>query len=162
MRRRPTATTAVTAKAVASKAPRSVWSDERDVTRPAPVSGNLPTVGVGLLTQLVSILVSNALAHTPISAPVTLGVALDGSEAVITVVDRGPGLDSGAASRVFDRFWRGQASRARSKGLGRGGAGLGLSIARSITDAHGGTISLDTAPGEGCTFTVRLPLEQTS
>ncbi len=129
----------------------------RSISVILPDSGPTVTGDGELLTQLVSILASNALAHTPASAPLTLRVSLQGSEAVITVADKGPGLDSDAASRVFDRFWRGQASRSRSKGLGRGGSGLGLSIARSITDAHDGTISLDTAPGEGCTFTVRLP-----
>ncbi len=130
----------------------------RRISLVVPNSGPAVIGDAELLTQLVSILASNALAHTPASAPVTLGVALQGSEAVITVADKGPGLASDAASRVFDRFWRGQASRARSKGPGRGGgSGLGLSIARSITDAHGGTISLDTAPGAGCTFTIRLP-----
>jgi len=108
----------------------------------------------------VSILVSNALAHTPVRAPLTLGVALQDSESIITVVDKGPGLEADAASRAFDRFWRGQASRTRGKGPGRTGAGLGLSIAKSIADAHGGTISLETAPGAGCAFTVRLPLKR--
>ncbi len=134
----------------------------RSISVVLPDSGPTVIGDGGLLTQLVSILTSNALAHTSSSVPVTPGVALQGSDAVITVADKGPGLDSEAASRVFDRFWRGQTSRTRSKGPGRGGAGLGLSIARSITDAHGGTISLDTAPGAGCTFTVRLPPERPS
>ena len=132
----------------------------RRISVVVPDSGPTVIGDAGLLAQLVSILVSNALAHTPASTPVTLGAALQGSEAVITVADQGPGLDPEAASRVFDRFWRGQASRTRSKGPGRGGAGLGLAIARSIAEAHGGTVSLATAPGEGCTFTVRLPPER--
>jgi two-component system OmpR family sensor kinase len=78
---------------------------------------------------------------------------------VLTVADAGPGLDPEAATRVFDRFWRGEVSRARSKGPG-GGGGLGLAIARSIADAHGGTISLETAPGKGCAFTMHLPLKR--
>jgi two-component system OmpR family sensor kinase len=133
---------------------------ERTISVMAPDSGPAVTGDAGLLTQLVSILVSNALAHTPVRAPLTLGVALQGSESVITVVDKGPGLEADAAIRAFDRFWRGQASRTRGKGSGRAGAGLGLSIARSIADAHGGTISLETAPGAGCAFTVRLPLKR--
>jgi two-component system OmpR family sensor kinase len=133
---------------------------ERSISVSAPDAGPAVTGDVGLLTQLISILVSNALAYTPVSAPLALGVVSQESESVITVVDKGPGLESDAASRVFDRFWRGQASRTRNKGPGRSGAGLGLSIARSIADAHRGTISLDTAPGDGCTFTVRLPLER--
>ncbi len=112
-----------------------------------------------LLTQLVGILVANALAHTPVTAPVTLSAFREDTMMVITVADRGPGLDPAAAARVFDRFWRGQASRTRTTGSARlGSTGLGLAIARSITDAHGGSIALETAPGEGCTFTIRLPL----
>ena len=129
----------------------------RSITVAVPETGPSVIGDPSLLIQLVSILVSNALAHTPPSAAVTLMARQEGAWALVTVADRGPGLEPGAAARVFDRFWRGQAGRARAKRTNRGGAGLGLSIARSITDAHDGTISLDTAPGAGCTFTVRLP-----
>ncbi|MDQ4099420.1 MAG: HAMP domain-containing histidine kinase [Chloroflexota bacterium] len=135
---------------------------EREISVSIPDSDVTMIGDAGLLTQLVNILVSNALAHTPTNAPVSLQAAQQNSDAVITVADQGPGLDPESASHVFDRFWRGQASRARGKGAGRGGAGLGLAIARSITDAHGGTISLATAPEEGCRFTVRLPVEQSA
>jgi two-component system OmpR family sensor kinase len=132
----------------------------RSIAVIAPDTGPAITGDAGLLTQLVSILVSNALAYTPVHAPLTLGAAQQGTESIITVVDKGPGLEAEAARKAFDRFWRGQASRTRNKGSGRIGAGLGLSIARSIADAHGGSISLDTAPGEGCSFTIRLPLQR--
>ncbi|HUG61497.1 MAG TPA: HAMP domain-containing sensor histidine kinase [Methylomirabilota bacterium] len=134
----------------------------RTIAVVVPAAGPAVLGDEGLLTQLVSILVSNALAHTPVGAPVSLRAAVQGSETVLTVADQGPGLDATTASRVFDRFWRGQASRTRSKGPVRSGAGLGLAIARSIADAHGGTISLDTTPGHGCVFTVRLPPERTA
>lgn len=139
----------------------------RDVQAVQPartIMVNLPGEGpivmgdAALLTQLVGILVVNALVHTPVTAPVTLAASRTGGEAVITVADQGPGLDPAAAERVFDRFWRGEASRVRTTGAARSGStGLGLAIARSITDAHGGTIALETAPGQGCTFTIRLP-----
>jgi two-component system OmpR family sensor kinase len=90
---------------------------------------------------------------------VTLSTANTGAEALIAVADQGPGLEPAAADRVFDRFWRAEPSRHRHRsGIRLSGTGLGLSIAHSITAAHGGTISLDTAPGAGCTFTVRLPV----
>lgn len=131
----------------------------RTLTVDAPNSGPTMVGDAALIVQLVGILVSNALSHTPVSAPVTLTATQDGAWAVLTVADKGPGLDAEAAAHVFDRFWRGQGSRARAKPASQGGgSGLGLSIARSIVDAHRGTISLDTAPGRGCTFTVRLPL----
>jgi two-component system OmpR family sensor kinase len=126
---------------------------DRAIAVIAPRPGPVVTGDTALLTQLVGILVANALAHTPVSVPITLSADAHAATVTITVADRGPGLDSGAADRVFDRFWRGEAARTRSTG----GTGLGLAIARSITDAHGGTISLETAPGEGCTFTVHLP-----
>ncbi len=107
-----------------------------------------------LLIQLVGILVANALAHTPVTAPVTLSARSDGDAIASIVADRGPGLAPEVAAHVFDRFWRGEAGRSRAAG---GGAGLGLAIARSIAEAHGGTIGLETSPGEGSTFTVRLP-----
>jgi two-component system OmpR family sensor kinase len=125
----------------------------RAIAVQAPDVGPIVTGDAGLLTQLVGILVANALAHTPVAAPITLTAAAQADMVVITVVDRGPGLEPEVAERVFDRFWRGEAARTRATG----GTGLGLAIARSITDAHGGTISLATAPGEGCTFTIRLP-----
>ncbi|WP_344585362.1 sensor histidine kinase, partial [Streptomyces lunalinharesii] len=70
------------------------------------------------------------------------------------VTDEGPGMAPDTASRIFERFYRGDTSRTP----GTGGTGLGLSIVKSITEAHGGTVSVRTAPGEGSTFTVTLPL----
>ena len=111
-----------------------------------------------LLIQLVGILVSNALTHTPVDVPISLTATQDENMVSIVVADRGPGLDPVAAEQVFDRFWRGEASRGREIARTRiGSTGLGLSIARSITDTHGGTLTLKTAPDEGCTFTIRLP-----
>jgi two-component system OmpR family sensor kinase len=69
------------------------------------------------------------------------------------VRDRGPGLIPEQAERVFERFYR--TDRARSRA--HGGTGLGLSIVAAITAAHGGSVELDTAPGEGATFRVLLP-----
>jgi two-component system OmpR family sensor kinase len=108
----------------------------------------------GLVTQLVNILVANARVHTPVTAAITLSAKQEGDQVEIAVADTGAGLDPETAARVFDRFWRREAGRARAK---QGGAGLGLSIARSITEAHGGTITLTTTPGVGSTFTIRVP-----
>lgn len=105
------------------------------------------------LQQVVGVLVSNALTHTDPTARLRLNARRTDRGCTVVVADDGPGLDPADAERVFDRFFRGDPSRARTTG----GAGLGLAIAKSIIDAHGGEISLDTAPGKGCTFTVRLP-----
>jgi two-component system OmpR family sensor kinase len=72
---------------------------------------------------------------------------------VIEVRDEGPGLDPETASRVFERFWRSDPSRARQSG----GAGLGLAIVAAIASAHGGRAEVQTAPGQGATFRVLLP-----
>jgi two-component system, OmpR family, sensor kinase len=109
------------------------------------------------LRQVLSNLLDNALAYSPTEAPITvLGgrTRRDGRDlAFVQVRDRGPGLIPEQAERVFERFYR--TDRARSRA--HGGTGLGLSIVAAITAAHGGSVELDTAPGEGATFRVLLP-----
>ncbi|GAQ50469.1 sensor histidine kinase [Streptomyces acidiscabies] len=112
------------------------------------------------LLQVVGNLLSNALVHTPPGTPVDVRVGTtlaDGTPvAVIEVADRGPGLAPADAERVFERFYRADPSRSRP----RGGNGLGLAIASAIAQGHGGRVELDTAPGEGCTFRLVLPLSR--
>lgn len=104
------------------------------------------------LQQVVTNLLANARTHTPAGTTVTVTVARDGGTAVLRVHDDGPGVDPRIADELFERFARGDRSRARQTG----GTGLGLSIARAIVDAHGGSISVDSRPGD-TTFEVRLP-----
>ncbi len=106
------------------------------------------------LRQVVGNLTSNALKHTPSSASITVRVAIDAGWAIVEVADTGPGLDPENAQRVFERFYRVEQSRTRSAG----GTGLGLSIVAALVAAHGGSVEVETAPGEGATFRVRLPL----
>lgn len=129
---------------------------ERAIAMVAPMNGPVTTGDPAQLTQLVGILVSNALTHTPVSAPLRLEAVVDGADAIVTVIDAGPGIDEAVAARVFDRFWRGQPGRARDRRAG-GGAGLGLAIAQAIVEAHGGTIRLESVKGRGASFSVRLP-----
>lgn len=105
------------------------------------------------LQQVLAVLVTNALVHTPHDASLRLSARTSDHGCIIVVADTGPGLDEADAERVFDRFYRGDQSRTRATG----GAGLGLAIARSIVEAHGGQLTLGTAPGKDCAFTVRLP-----
>jgi two-component system OmpR family sensor kinase len=105
------------------------------------------------LQQVVGALVANALSYTEVDTRIELSARFEGDRAIVTVADDGPGLDAETAGRVFDRFVRGEQSRSRRSG----GAGLGLAIAKAIVEAHGGTITLDTAPGTGCRFMVSLP-----
>jgi two-component system, OmpR family, sensor kinase len=109
------------------------------------------------LRQVLSNLLDNALAYSPADSPVTvLGghTRREGQDlAFVQVRDRGPGLVPEQAERVFGRFYRTDRARSRAQG----GTGLGLSIVAAITAAHGGTVELDTAPGDGATFRVLLP-----
>lgn len=105
------------------------------------------------LRQVLNNLVANALQHTPEGAGVTVRVGTDGNSAVVEVVDEGPGMSQQDAQRVFERFYRADSSRARVSG----GTGLGLSIVESLIYAHGGSVTVATAPGRGCRFRVALP-----
>jgi signal transduction histidine kinase len=106
------------------------------------------------LRQLVVILVDNALRYTPAGGSVDVEVERSGGDAAVIVRDTGIGIDHAALDRVFDRFYRADAARNRDSG----GAGLGLAIARELVGEHGGRITVDSRPGRGSTFTVRLPL----
>jgi two-component system OmpR family sensor kinase len=108
------------------------------------------------LTQVITNLLANARTHTPEGTAVTATVSLEGSgsasRAIVRVHDTGPGISPELQSRLFTRFVRADASRARKTG----GSGLGLSIARAIVEAHHGEISVESEPGS-TTFTVSLP-----
>ena len=106
----------------------------------------------GRLHQVAANLLANARTHTPEGTTVTVSVARDASTAVLRGHDDGPGVDPTVKGELFERFARGDRSRARQTG----GTGLGLSIARAIVEAHGGTISVKSEPGD-TTFEVRLP-----
>ena len=107
-----------------------------------------------LLRQVVTNLTGNALVHTDPDVAVTLRAAVEGDRAVLEVRDAGPGMRPEVAERVFERFYRADPSRSRH----RGGSGLGLAIVHATVIAHGGEISVTTAPGEGTAFLVTLPL----
>jgi two-component system OmpR family sensor kinase len=93
-------------------------------------------------------------AHTPAGTPVRVVVRRVDGSAEMAVTDSGPGLTDEQAARVFERFYRADASRARAVG----GTGLGLSIVAAVARAHGGDVSARSGPGEGATFVVDLPL----
>lgn len=106
------------------------------------------------LRQVLANLLENARTHTPPSTPVEVRITQTESDAIIEVRDHGPGMSSDDAARAFERFWRSDPSRTRTSG----GAGLGLAIVAAITEAHGGHAEVETAPGEGATFRVAIPL----
>jgi two-component system, OmpR family, sensor kinase len=137
------------------------------------------------LRQVLGNLVNNAITHTPAGTPVRVkigagtlpsaedrqagGPSANGTEfagagsaagerpvpaVVLDVEDDGPGMPAEQAQRVFERFYRADAARNRASG----GTGLGLAIVAGLVNAHGGTVSVRTAPGQGADFQVRLPL----
>jgi len=112
------------------------------------------------LRQVVGNLVGNALTHTPPRSPVTVRVgtmSYDGADwALLEVADAGSGLAPEDVERVFERFYRADASRTRA----HGGAGLGLSIVAALVAAHGGAVDVESQAGRGASFRVRLPLRE--
>jgi signal transduction histidine kinase len=103
---------------------------------------------------VLSNLLMNAIQHSPPRAQVELRVSAENGAVAIIVQDHGEGIDPAALPHVFDRFYRGDPSRARTTG----GAGLGLAICKAAIEKAGGTIMLASEPSHGTTATVRLPV----
>jgi two-component system OmpR family sensor kinase len=109
------------------------------------------------LRQVIDNLIGNAIQHTQAGTPVTVTVTSEAGSGRLTVADQGPGMTKEQASHVFERFYRTDDARTRA----RGGTGLGLAIAASLAAAHGGELTVDTEPGHGAAFHLRLPLPGT-
>ncbi|MFI5916354.1 sensor histidine kinase [Dactylosporangium sp. NPDC051541] len=129
---------------------RTPNSEDADADTEAPIVLGDET----RLRQILQNLLSNALNHTPAGTEVTVFVGTEGDQAILEVADNGPGMTEDDAARVFERFYRTDPSRTRALG----GSGLGLSIVAALVAAHGGNVSLKTAPSKGATFRVELPL----
>ena len=110
------------------------------------------------LREVVDNLVGNARRYTPAGGKIWVRLLREETRAVIEVQDTGIGIEPGEQERIFERFYR--VDKPRSRELG--GTGLGLSIVKHITIAHGGEVSVESVPGKGSTFRVRLPLTQAS
>lgn len=105
------------------------------------------------LQRLVANLLENALRYTPADGHITLTARRQDGAVVLSVADTGEGIAPEDLAHLGERFFRADPSRARQ----HGGAGLGLAICRSIVEAHHGTMTIDSAPGEGTRVTVTLP-----
>ena len=112
--------------------------------------------GIGLKQVLLN-LGDNAVKYTAAGGRVSLNLEARGHEAVITISDTGTGIPAKDLPHVFDRFYR-----VAGTGPSPAGTGLGLAIVKRIVEAHGGAIEVDSRPGRGSTFTVRLPLKAES
>jgi two-component system sensor histidine kinase BaeS len=105
------------------------------------------------LRQIAGNLVSNAIRHTDAGGEVTVRTGMAGEDFTIEVADTGAGIPAADLEKVFDRFWRADASRSRTTG----GSGLGLAIVRKLAEAHDGHVSVTSRMGVGSTFTITLP-----
>jgi len=105
--------------------------------------------------QVIANLLANAGVHTPMGSQVALTISQEALGVAVAVSDNGPGLSPEAQSKIFQRFYRADPSRARVDGEG---SGLGLSIVDAVMRAHGGSISVQSEPGNGAKFTLFFPL----
>lgn len=129
----------------------------RTRTEPARITIERPEGGLRALAdrpsllRIVSNLLDNAIKYSPEGSTIHVSTVDEGELVAIAVRDEGPGIAAQDLPRVFERFYKGEASRSDS------GVGLGLAIVKHLVRAHGGTATAGTNPGEGATFTVRLP-----
>jgi two-component system, OmpR family, sensor histidine kinase KdpD len=117
------------------------------------IQGELPLVraDAAQLERAFANVLENASRYSG-GHPVSLRARAVGPRVVVRVVDRGPGIPSAQRERVFEPFYR-----AGTAGTGHRGSGLGLAIARGFVEANGGTIAVESLPGQGTTFVVELP-----
>jgi signal transduction histidine kinase len=123
---------------------------DKQLEGPLPLQGSPDE-----LHRLIRNLLENAIRHTPEKTTVELTARRDGDEALLEVLDDGPGIPSGMESQVFDRFVRGEGP---ADTAGGGGSGLGLAIVRAVAESHGGSVSAGRSTYGGARFSVRLPL----
>ncbi|HSB67517.1 MAG TPA: ATP-binding protein [Anaerolineales bacterium] len=118
------------------------------------IPSQLPVIEVDpdRLSQAFGNLVSNAIKYTPAGGTITIAAGVNDSEVWLRVEDTGPGIPAGELEKIFQPFYRGSHGRRFPQGMG-----LGLSIAHDLVSAHGGRIELESTPGLGSKFTIRLP-----
>ena len=105
------------------------------------------------IQQVLLNLIENACKYAPPHTPVVVDGRAEGAAVLISIRDHGPGLTQDQVSRVFDKFYRVDAGLTRETE----GTGLGLALCRGVVEAHGGKITVESTPGNGCTFIVSLP-----
>ena len=131
---------------------------QQDISLRTEIADGIPPIRMdsARVRQVVDNLIDNALRHTPQGGTITLGAEMISVDGVtVAVADTGEGISPDLIQTVFDRFSRADPSRNRATG----GAGLGLAIARSLVEAHGGTIRAESPPGAGTTFTFTIPTD---
>ena len=143
----------VLAAAIEDCRPRAA---ERSIRMATECAADLSaTINPPLLEQALINLVDNAIKHSAADREVRLAARDDGGTLEICVHDQGCGIAPEHLPRLFERFYRVDKARSRQQG----GTGLGLAIVKHIVQAHGGTVNVESTPGVGSTFTIRLPQE---
>ena len=134
-----------------SAAAAEIGQDEVRLSQELPTA--LPHVrgDAERLRQLMDNLISNAIKYSESGGEVKVHAQVDDGHVVVRVRDTGPGIAPEHQAQIFEKF-------GRAGGGVKPGTGLGLFLARSFAEAHGGTLTVDSQPGEGATFTLRLPV----
>ena len=134
---------------------------DRDVALSSDLPENLPAIEADpeRVHQVIFNLVDNAVRFTPEGGEVRIEAHRHDGSVEVSVADTGVGIPPEALPRLFERFYRVDSSRARGED---GGTGIGLAIARSVVEAHGGTIRAESEPGHGSVFTFDLPLARST
>ncbi|MCS6910069.1 MAG: ATP-binding protein [Anaerolineales bacterium] len=133
-------------------------ANEKRITLTLDAPPDIPNVNADgqRVSQVIGNLLSNALRYVPEGGAVAVAVRREANGVSLTVSDTGPGVAEADLPHLFDRFWRGEKSRARASG----GAGLGLAIAKQLIEAQGGTITARNRPEGGLAVSFTLPLEK--
>jgi signal transduction histidine kinase len=129
---------------------------QKNVNIVVEIPSELPMLDIdpGRMTQVLTNITENALRHTPEGGQINLTAQNLGDGVLLSIQDSGPGIQGQDANRIFERFYRADASRTRDEG----GSGLGLAIAKSIVLAHNGKIWAESEPGHGLTVIIKLPI----
>ncbi len=132
----------------------AISAQQKEIALRVEAGDDLPPVMVDIerMAQVLDNLVLNAFRYTPAQGEIVLSAKASQANVEIQVRDTGCGIAEAELGRIFDRFYRGDPSRPQN-----GESGLGLAIARSIIEAHGGTIRAESAPGQGAKFIITLP-----
>jgi len=140
---------------IAAEYASPAWMRGMRLVVEAPV--DLPPVKADptLLRRALTNYVTNALKYASESGPVRLRAEARGDEVVLSVIDRGPGIDPADRPHLFQRFYRGSQGAATERPAG---SGLGLAIVKSIADLHGGRVWCETEPGQATVFCLALPI----
>jgi signal transduction histidine kinase len=112
-------------------------------------------VDITWASKILGHLLMNANLYSAPGTPIVIRTETENGFVLFRIADQGPGVDPMEVDRIFEKFYRGKEHRCRVQGTG-----MGLPIAKAITEAHGGTLTVASKPGEGATFSFSLPIDR--